>query len=79
MGGRVTDELPTKSREAWKISNCSELDALNQAFKARNGAKMSDMKMVTINVRNDKNANPCDNCAITTRNASVERMDDPCN
>ena len=75
----LRDQLPNKSREAWKIANCSEVDALNKAFKARNGAKMSDIKMVTINVRNDKNADPCSNCKITTRNASVEHIDDACN
>jgi len=64
--------IPNKSREKWKATNCAEVDALNKAFKARNGAKMSDMIIVTISVRNNKNAKPCKNCKITTNKASVQ-------
>jgi RHS repeat-associated protein len=66
--------LPTKSRTDWKVKNCAEVDALNKAFKARPGANMKDMKIVTITIRNNTNKEPCGNCSITTRNASVEKF-----
>ena len=35
---------------------------------------MKDMKIVTITIRNNTNKEPCGNCSITTRNASVEKF-----
>lgn len=77
-------QLPNKSREHWLVENCAEVDALNKAFKARPGARMRDMKSVTINIGTQsklpKNAPPCNNCKKTTRNSSVETyMYENCN
>lgn len=71
--------LPNKSSTGWKVANCAEVDALNKAFKARNGANMKDMNIVTISIgtpegtdeNHNNNAKPCSNCSITTRNAAV--------
>ena len=69
-------QLPNKSREHWPVENCSEVDALNKAFKARPGAKMRDMKSVTVKIGSPstpiENAESCNNCKKTTRNISVE-------
>ncbi|NJM79322.1 MAG: hypothetical protein HC854_06330 [Flavobacterium sp.] len=60
--------LPEKSLNQYKLGNCAECDAVNQALWARKGAKMEDFDMFTKGVKSDGSTFPkiqCDNCQVT--------------
>jgi len=58
--------LPEESLNNYKLGNCAECDAVNQALHA--GSKVDDLKMYTVGVRKDGTtfAKPqCENCQQT--------------
>lgn len=55
--------LPKESLNNYKVGNCAEVDAINQALNA--GAKLSDLHMTTIHTTKSsfgKNKEACENC-----------------
>ena len=55
--------LPKKSLNQYKVGNCSEVDAINQALNA--GANLKDLHMTTIHTTKSsfgKNKEACENC-----------------
>ena len=58
--------LPDESINAYKLGNCAECDAVNNAL--HNGAKWTDLKVETIGIRKDGTFFPkdlCENCTFT--------------
>ena len=52
-----------ESFEPWKVDNCAEVYAVNQALKA--GSKKEDLFIATKRFRQNDTAPPCKNCVIT--------------
>jgi RHS repeat-associated protein len=62
----LKEKLPNESLELWKVDNCAECDAINQAL--HNGAKWENLKMHTIGVKKDGGTfvkPKCKNCQKT--------------
>ena len=55
--------LPEKSLNNYKLGNCAEVDAVNQALN--NGANMKDLYMYTIDVNSGAAKGMCGNCSYT--------------
>lgn len=58
--------LPKNSLNGYKIGNCSEVDALNNALNA--GAKLNNLHITTIHTTKSsmgKNKNACQNCTYS--------------
>jgi uncharacterized Zn-binding protein involved in type VI secretion len=60
--------MPAKSLEAWKVENCAEFKAVNEALY--DGAKFNDLRIVTVVSRNGMPVPRCANCRLTTHGAS---------
>lgn len=60
--------LPEKSLNAYKIGNCAEVNAVNNALN--HGAKLENLYMITIDVTNhsfEKIKSAYENCTYTFR------------
>ncbi|SRX75279.1 RHS repeat-associated core domain-containing protein [Aequorivita antarctica] len=63
--------LPEKSSEKWDVENCSECDALNQAFS--DGVKVQNIEIHTVKIDNRTKGGDiidfpaCENCNTTTK------------
>ncbi len=62
---------PDQSLMPWPIKNCAEIKACNDALQNRENAKMEDLEIATVIVRNGKLKERCANCKITTAGATV--------
>jgi hypothetical protein len=65
--------LPSETLEAWKIFNCSECEALNNAFNG--GAKAENIQVHTVKINKGagtfEDFNTCANCKVTTKGMEV--------
>ena len=55
--------LPETSLNQYKVGNCAEVDAVNQAIKA--GANIKDLQIYTINTKTGLGKPMCKNCIYT--------------
>lgn len=55
--------LPEQSLNNYKLGNCAEVDAINQALNA--GANINDLYMYTINTKTNTAKAMCENCSYT--------------
>jgi RHS repeat-associated protein len=65
----LRERMPATSLEAWSVENCAEFNATNNALN--NGAKMEDLTITTVRVKNGDPEPRCDNCRVTTDGAHV--------
>lgn len=73
MNKIMSDILPEQSLNRYKVGNCAEVDAVNQALN--NNANLEDMYIYTIDTTTDKFKIPtnsfrtpkpaCENCTYT--------------
>ena len=52
--------LPESSLNQYRLGNCAEVDAVNQALNS--GANASDLYLYTINTKNNVSKPVCENC-----------------
>lgn len=52
--------LPESSLNQYRLGNCAEVDAVNQALNS--GANASDLYLYTINTKNNVSKPMCENC-----------------
>jgi RHS repeat-associated protein len=74
-GQKLTPELerilPASSKEIWSVENCSECNALNNAFL--DGAQAKNLEIHTVKIDKPSKGGavqdfpPCDNCKITIK------------
>ena len=55
--------LPESSLNQYRLGNCAEVDAVNQALNS--GANASDLYLYTINTKNNVSKPMCENCIYT--------------
>lgn len=55
--------LPEKSLNEFRIGNCAEVDAVNQALN--NDADVTNLYLYTINTKQNIAKKMCDNCIYT--------------
>ena len=55
--------LPESSLNQYRLGNCAEVDAVNQALSS--GANASDLYLYTINTKNNVSQPMCENCIYT--------------
>ena len=55
--------LPESSLNQYRLGNCAEVDAVNQALNS--GANASDLYLYTINTKNNVSQPMCENCIYT--------------
>ncbi len=63
MNSKLADLLPEQTLNKYKLGNCAEVDAVNQALNDR--ANMSDLYMYTIDVNYGNAKAMCENCIYT--------------
>jgi len=63
--------MPVNSLTPWDIRNCAEIKACNTALQARPNAKMEELEIATVTVRNGLPKKRCKNCKLTTEGATV--------
>ncbi|NER07377.1 MAG: hypothetical protein F6K17_34845 [Okeania sp. SIO3C4] len=55
----LTDNAPSQSKERWEVCNCAEFKAANQALLDREGAKLTDLEIHTVDRRTGKPKERC--------------------
>lgn len=58
--------LPKNSLNSYKLGNCAEVDAVNQALN--DGAIIKDLYVYTINTKNNRAKPMCENCIYVFNN-----------
>ena len=56
----IASWLPESSLNQYRLGNCAEVDAINQALNS--GANITDLYMYTINTKNNVAKPMCENC-----------------
>lgn len=59
----LADMLPETSLNQYRVGNCAEVDAVNQAMNA--GANIENLQMYTINTKTGLGKPMCENCIHT--------------
>ena len=59
----LTNLLPEKSLNQYRVGNCAEVDAVNQALN--NGANISHLNLYTIDAKTGVPKAMCENCVYT--------------
>lgn len=62
--------LPESSLNQYRLGNCAEVDAVNQALNA--GANINNLYLYTINTKNNLPKSMCENCVYTFKNRVAE-------
>lgn len=70
LNSELSKWLPAKSLNQYRLGNCAEVDAVNQALNA--GSNISDIYLYTINTKNNIPKPMCENCVYTFKDRVVE-------
>ncbi len=65
----LQQRMPNPSLERWPVDNCAEFQAANAALK--DGARMENLVIHTVKVRDGLAFPRCQNCQVTTNGATV--------
>jgi uncharacterized Zn-binding protein involved in type VI secretion len=65
----LQQRMPNPSMERWPVDNCAEFQAANRALA--DGARMEDLVIHTVTVRDGAAFPRCQNCRTTTSGATV--------
>lgn len=63
LNSELSKWLPEKSLNQYRLGNCAEVDAVNQALNS--GSNISDIYLYTINTKNNMPKPMCENCVYT--------------
>ena len=63
LNSSLASWLPESSLNQYRLGNCAEVDAVNQALNS--GANASDLYLYTINTKNNVSKPMCENCIYT--------------
>ena len=66
---KIQSRIPDPSKEKWVPQNCAEFKAVNKAL--RDGARIDDLEIYTVDSKTLAPAHRCKNCLVTTRGAKV--------
>lgn len=66
LNSSLSSWLPESSLNQYRLGNCAEVDAVNQALNA--GANINDLYIYTINTKNNLPKVMCENCIYTFAN-----------
>ena len=59
----LAKRMPTKSLETWRVTNCAEFNAVNNAL--HDGATWTDLRVYTVDVARNVPVPRCQNCTIS--------------
>ncbi len=63
LNNSLASWLPVQSLNQYRVGNCAEVDAVNQALN--NGADIKNLYLYTINTKNQTSKAMCENCVYT--------------
>ena len=63
LNSSLNSWLPEKSLNDYKLGNCAEVDAINQALNS--GTNVNGLYMYTINTKTNLPKTMCENCSYT--------------